>query len=159
MSYRDDVEALFQRARSLQAEVDRLQAALAARPAADAPVARMTPPPARPPRIGSPPPRVERAPVLADGIIADVERALRRSAWLPPQDEAAAVAATPVEPGRDDPYYGVLVARLTETEYVLMMRVLDLLADDDFRPAAVARNQAAFDQLAAELRARLARPG
>ena len=122
MSYRDDVDALFHRARSLQAEVDRLRDELAARDAQPAPPALpgVAPAPSRPAPSPSTPP--------------------------PP--------ATKVRNGMA----GVLVARLSEVEYVLVVRVLELLADDDFGPAAVARNQAAFDQLAAELRGRLASP-
>mgnify|MGYP003377292673 CR=1 FL=1 len=156
MSYRDDVEALFQRARTLQAEVDRLRDELAARPGAAASVERATPPPAPPPEVSSPPPRVRNPKVLANAIVADFTRTLGRTAWLP---DVAAVAPRPrVAGGRNDLLDGVLVARVTEVEYALLMQVLELLADDDFAPAAVARNQAAFDQLAAELRERLAGP-
>ncbi len=153
MSYRDDVDALFHRARSLQAEVDRLRDELAARDAQPAPPALpgVAPAPSRPaPSPSTPPPLPDRR-VLADAIVAGVERLEARTAWLP---MVPPPPATKVRNGMA----GVLVARLSEVESVLVVRVLELLADDDFGPAAVARNQAAFDQLAAELRGRLASP-
>lgn len=174
MSYRDDVDALFHRARTLQAEVDRLRGELAARdaPVRDAPPARA----ARPARSGlpgvapaveveraGPPlviqrrasellPRVPDEQVLADDILVSFERAQARAAWLPPD----ALEDLPADDGGAP--LGLLVARCSEVERVLLMRLLELITADDFTPAAVARHQRAFDQLAAELRARLAGP-
>ena len=155
MSYRDDVDALFHRARTLQAEVDRLRGELAARdaPAAPPPIARMEPPPTSPRGQGAPLRRVHDRQVLADDILFNLARAQARAAWLPPDalDEVAGEVA-----GAE---LGLLVARCSEVERVLLMRLLELITADDFDPAAVARNQAAFDQLAAELRRRLDGPG
>jgi hypothetical protein len=153
MSYRDDVDALFHRARTLQAEVDRLRGELAARdaPPADSPIARMEPPPTSARGQGAPLRRVHDRQVLADDILFNLERAQARAAWLP-ADALEVVDEHSVE-------LGLLVARCSEVEHVLLMRLLELITADDFDPAAVARNQADFDQLAAELRRRLDGPG
>lgn len=147
MSYRDDVDALFHRARTLQAEVDRLRGELAARDQPAPPIARMEPPPTSARGQGAPLRRVHDRRVLADDILFNLERAQARAAWLPPD-------ALEVVDERGDEL-GLLVARCSEVERVLLMRLLELITADDFEPLAVARNQAAFDQLAAELRRRL----
>ncbi|MBL8625898.1 MAG: hypothetical protein JNK64_31580 [Myxococcales bacterium] len=154
MSYRDDVDALFHRARTLQAEVDRLRGELAARDAPPAPpaIARMEPPPLFTEPAAEPMRRVHDRQVLADDIVSNLERAQARAAWLPP------VALDEVAGDDVGAELGLLVARCSEVERVLLMRLLELITADDFAPAAVARHQRAFDQLAAELRARLAGP-
>ncbi len=152
MSYRDDVDALFHRATSLQAEVDRLRTELAS----------SRPPAPRKPgawrqRLASPPEPEPRSTPASR---------LQRIAWLPPSDGTAITddvahelaelrAGEAVEPPEE---LGMLVARLTEVEHALVTRVLELLIDDDFRAASVRRRTEAFDQLAIELRARLAGP-
>jgi hypothetical protein len=176
MAYRDDVDALFNRATSLQEEVDRLRAELDATRAPAAPP-EVTPLPAG---TQASPHLWERLPMsppirpMTSGPSSANEPKLPamrpRTVWLPPPpppvlpgragDEVANLLAElsgayPQAP----PELGVLVARLTPTEYALITRAIELLGDDDFRPAPVRARQQAFDALATELRASLAGPG
>ncbi len=154
MSYRDDVEALFQRAHYLQAEVDRLRSALGGAAVAATPEARAQAvstiqivPPRAPPTPSTSGraiwlPLVSQAPPAPDGL----------------SDEALAMLESVRDAGTAGEL-GLMVARLTEVEHALMMRVLALLTDDDFSERAVHRRTEVFDQLMAELRDRLAGPG
>jgi hypothetical protein len=172
VSYRDDVDALYLRAQALEREVARLEDELARTrgPRAPQPVAAppRSPPPPRAPdhrrdggrtRAGDaadvrpPPPRPrddpDRFPDPGE-VAAQLRRLRDRTVWLPPGLEAGQAGA-----GRDDEAVGVLVARLTIGEHWLVTRLLELLTDDDFSAEGVARNQAIFDDLVDQLRARL----
>ncbi|MCE9575224.1 MAG: hypothetical protein K8W52_18885 [Deltaproteobacteria bacterium] len=160
MSYRDDVEALFQRAHYLQAEVDRLHARMRGE--------QVEPLPPMEPAI--------EIDLVVDGelVVAPPRHLPKpatsgRAVWLPVVTQAPPVRAElseealamldSVRHAGTAGELGLLVARLTETENDLVMRVLELLASDDFTPAGVKRNTAIFDQLVLALRERLARPG
>lgn len=162
MAYRDDVEAVYERASALQREVDRLQAELVE--------ARAPRPPAAKPRTGMqvPPHLRERTPPV----------------WLPPTtmgvkeyraslarlDELAEPAAgaepgpaltdhEPIEAFDPEPApLGLLVARLSLSEHDLVRRLLEVLTEDDFSSDGVRRNLRALEIIAAELRVQLGVP-
>jgi hypothetical protein len=156
MSYRDDVDALFTRATSLQREVDRLKAELAARPEpgpAPAPPEIPSPPPGRRPPSDTFQWRPSTIPTFDEIAVPTHMRERGRQVWLPPAPPPP--PPTPTAPPPRE-LRGLLVARLTPTEHDVVQRLLNLLSEDDFSPSAVERNVRALERLVEELRVHLA---